>query len=134
VALSKKRPKQVVVIMPLHVFLMCLDFEYPMQFCSSILRKDIFELEKVQGKVTRMIKGVEWLPNQESLNRVGWKLNDKVRVRQSAINHTCVSQGKQAGHNGSTVPFRQKPGGWREARRWLAENKGKATASHTTCY
>lgn len=50
----------------------------PYAVFSSSLRKDIFELGKVQGKVTRMIKGVEQLPNQESLNRIGWKLNDGV--------------------------------------------------------
>lgn len=49
--------------MPLRVLLMCLHLEYCVQFCFSDLRKDIFELRKVQEKVTRMIKGVGQLPN-----------------------------------------------------------------------
>lgn len=40
---------------------MCLHPEYCIEFCFSDLRKDIFDLGKVQGKVTRMIKGVEQL-------------------------------------------------------------------------
>ena len=49
--------------MPLHVLLMCLHLEHCVQFRFSDLGKDIFELRKVQEKVTRMIKGVEQLPN-----------------------------------------------------------------------
>lgn len=55
------------------LFLVRLHLEYPVQFCSSDARKDIFELGKVQEKVTRMIKGVDQLPHQESLNRIDWK-------------------------------------------------------------
>lgn len=89
---------------------MWLHLEYPVQFCPSDAKKDIFELGKVQQKVTRMIKGVDQLPHQESLNRIDWKWNDGVRVGQRSINHTRVSWGVQTGHNGSTVPSGQEPG------------------------
>lgn len=89
---------------------MWLHLEYPVQFCPSDAKKDIFELGKVQQKVTRMIKGVDQLPHQESLNRIDWKWNDGVRVGQRSINHTRVLWGEQTGHNGSTVPSGQEAG------------------------
>lgn len=89
---------------------MGLHLEYPVQFCSTDAKKDIFELGKVQEKVTRMIKGVDQLPHQKSLNRIDWKWNNGVGVGQRSINHTRVSRGEQTGHNGSTVPSGQEPG------------------------
>lgn len=90
---------------------MCLHLECPTQFCSSSLRKDIFERGKVQGKVTRMIKGVEQLPNQESLNRIGWKWNDGVGIWQRSINHRCVPQGRASWAQWEHCPLQAATGG-----------------------
>lgn len=80
----------------------------PCSFAPPTSKEDLFEREKVQGEVTRMIKGVEQLPHKESLSRIGWKRDDRVGLRP--INHTRVSQGEQAGHNGSSVPSGQERG------------------------
>lgn len=94
---------------------MWVHLEYPVQFCSCDAKKDIFELGKVQEKVTRMIKGVDQLPYQESLHRIDWKRNDRVGVGQRSINHTRVSQGSKLGTMGALYPQGRNRGtAWRE--------------------
>lgn len=67
-------------------------FSSPCSFAPPTSKEDLFEWGKVQGEVTRMIKGVEQLPHKEPLSRIGWKRDDRVRLRERSINHTRVSR------------------------------------------
>lgn len=45
--------------------------EYCMQFWSPHLQKDLAEIEKVQRRATKRIRGIELLPYQVNLKRLG---------------------------------------------------------------
>lgn len=54
----------------------CIDSWYPyleyyVHIWSLYFQKSIIELKKIQGRTTRMIRGMERLPYKERLNRLG---------------------------------------------------------------
>ncbi|CAM5171781.1 unnamed protein product [Natator depressus] len=59
------------IILPLYKSMVPPHLEYCIQIRSPHLKKDILELEKVQKRATKMIRGMEWLPYEERLIKLG---------------------------------------------------------------
>ena len=59
------------VLLLLYSALMGLRLEYSVQFWTPQFKKDRKLLEKVQCRATEMIKGVEHLPYEERLRKLG---------------------------------------------------------------
>lgn len=48
--------------------------QYYVQFLYQCFKKNIMELKKVHGKATKIIKGMEHLPYEERLKRLGFSV------------------------------------------------------------
>lgn len=60
--------------------------DYCLQFWSSQYKKDLTKLERVQGKTTKVMKGLEYLSCKERLIQQGLFTLEKKKFKEGLIN------------------------------------------------